>query len=260
MSILTKNNVVDSALRASVPPEEVWCLSNYSFRDAIYSLKATARDASAFLLRLTTKVPLFVELDAATKDQFLTCETSDLSPDDGEPLLLCAILGWITVSFPSKPDWERDTLTVRFRELLPEDEWREAHEEIDNLACTEHARHICDRNRARSLNGLTPVQQWDRRDEAFPHLLFGLDVENTARNSDQLMAIIRRLQRLDNSVTAWQKIGVPIPPWSSDVTRESESTMNHPTLRSTRVFRSRDGTPNSAACGFTSFLTQLPAL
>ena len=243
VSILTKDNVVDSALRASVPPEEVWCLPNYSFRDAMYSLKATARDESAFLLRLTTKVPLFVELDAAIKDQFLMCEASALSPGDGEPLLLCAILGWIAVSFPSKPDWERDTLIVRFRELLPDEEWREAQEAIDNLACTEHARHISDRNRAWSLSSRTPVQQWDRRDEVFPHLLFGLDVDDTVRKSGQLMAIVRRLQRLDKNVAAWQKIGGPMPPWSSDVTRESESTMNDPTLKSTRVFRSRDGTP-----------------
>ena len=243
VSILIQNNVVDSALRASVPPEEVWCLPNYSFRDAIYSLKSTERDASAFLLRLTTKVPLLVELDAETRDQFLTCETSALSPDEGEPLLLCAILGWITVSFPSKPDWGQDTLTVRFRELLPNDKWREAEEAIDNLACTEHARHICDRHRARSLSSLTPTQQWDRRDQAFPHLLFGLDVDDMVRKSGQLVAIIPKLQRLDNSVAAWQKIGGPIPPWSSDVTRESEGTMTDPALKSARVFRSRDGTP-----------------
>ena len=241
MTTLIGHSVVDSALRASVPLEEVWYSPSYSFRDAMHSLKATARDESVFLLRLATKAPLLVNLDAAIKDQFLACETASLSPDDGAPLLICAIQGWITVSFPSKPDWERDTLTVRFRELLPGDEWREAQEAIDNLACAGHAALICDRHRSGILSNLTPMQQWERRDETFPNLLFGLDVNASARKSGQLTEILHRLQRLNDGAAPWQKIGGPKPPWSSEVTRESEGTMNAPMLISRRVFRSHDG-------------------
>ena len=149
MSILTRDRVVDSALLYFAPPEEVWCLPGYSLRDAMYSLLATARDEANFLLHLTDKAPLLVGLSAATKDQFLACETVSLSPDDGEPLLICAIQGWVTVSFPSKPDWEEDTVTVRFRKLLSNDEWCEDQEVIDNLSCTEHAAPICERLRDR---------------------------------------------------------------------------------------------------------------
>ena len=242
MTILIKHNVVDSALRASVPLEEVWCLPGYSLSHAMRSLRTNAREESSFLLRLLTKVPLLEGLDAAIKDQFLACETATLSPEDGQPLLICAIQDWVTVSFPSKPDWQRDTLTVRFQKLLPGDEWREGQEAIDNLACTGHASHICDRHHARVLSDLTPIEQWDRREEAFPNLLFGLDVTDTARTSGQLTAILNRLQRLEDGAAAWLKTGGPKPPWSLEVTPESESTMNDPTLHSRRVFRSRDGT------------------
>ena len=242
ISILTRHRVVDSALRSFAPPEEVWCLPGYSLRDAMYSLIATARDEANFLLHLTAKAPLLVGLSAATKDQFLACETVSLCPDDGEPLLICAIQGWITVSFPSKPDWEQNALTIRFRKLLPDDEWCEDQEVIDNLACTEHAAPICERHRARVHSILTPMQQWEQRDETFPHLLFGLDVDNSVRRSGQLSAILQRLQRLNRDAAAWQNIGGPEPPWSSEVTPESGGTMNDPRLKSRRMFRSHDGT------------------
>ncbi len=242
MRMLIRHSAVDRALRSSVSPEEIWCLPSYSFRDAMYSLKATARDESLFLLGLATKAPLLTGLGATTKSLFLACETVSLSPDNGEPLLICAIQNWISLSFPSKPDWEQNTLTVRFRELLPSNDWRETQEAIDNITCTEHAATICERHRARVLSNRTPLQQWERREETFPHLLFGPDVDDRIRNSGQLSAILPRLQRLNDDAAAWQKIGGPEPPWSSEVTPESKGTMNAPRLNSTRRFRSHDGT------------------
>ena len=242
MSILTSRRVVDRAIRSVVPPEEVWCLPGYSLRDAMYSLLSTARDEASFLLQLTTKAPLSVGLTAAAKDQFLACETVSLCPDDGEPLLICAIQDWITVSFPTRADWAQDTLTVRFRKLLEDDEWSQVEEAIDNLACAEHAIPICDRYHARVQSTLTPTQQWEQRNEMFPHLLFGLDVDSSVRKSGQLSTILQRLQRLNRDAAAWQKIGGPEPPWSSEVTSESVSTMNVPRLKAMRVFKSHDGT------------------
>ena len=76
----------------------------------------------------------------------------------------------------------------------------------------------------------------------FQHLLFGLDVDDKVKKSGQLTAILPRLQRLNNSAAFWKKVGGPIPPWSSDVTPESGSTVGDPKLSSTRMFRSHDGT------------------
>ena len=242
VSVLTSHQVVDSALRSSRPPEEIWCLPGYSLRDAMYALRTSARDESNFLLRLTAKVPLLVGLSSATKDQFLTCETISLPPDDGEPLLLCAIRSWVAISFPSKPDWEQDMLTVRSRKLLPSSEWREEQATIDNLACADHAMPICERHGTRVLSNLTHLQQWERRHELFPHLSFGIDVDDDVRKSGNLSAILPRLRRLNSDAAAWQKVGGPEPPWSSEVTAESTSTMDDPRLRAQRVFKSHDGT------------------
>ena len=242
MTELTSRGVADNSLRSSSPPEEIWCLPSFSLRDAMWSLSSASRDEALFLLKLTTKTPLLFGLNAKTRDLFLACETVSLPPDDGEPLLICAIQGWIAVSFPSASDWQRDSLTVRFRQLLNGNGWRKAQEAVDNLAYIEHASSICDRNQSNSLNALSPTQKWERRNEVFPSLLFGLDVDSSVRKSGHLREIVARLQRLNGDAAAWQKVGGPVPPWSSEVTPESGGTMNNPRLSSQRMFRSCDGT------------------
>ena len=243
MSILRGQGIVQGGLRACYPLQEVWCLQGCSLYDAIVSLKAIARDEYLFLLGLVNKTqPLQTELDATVKDRFLMCEMTSLLPDDGEPLLLCAIQDWIAISCPSSPDWECDTLNIAFREFIRDDEWRDAQQTIDNLAYPDHAAQIIDRHRTRIHGALTHAQQWELRETVFQHLLFGLDVDDKVKESGQLSAILPRLQRLNNSAGFWKKSGGPIPPWSSDVTRESESTGSNPRLSATRMFRSNDGT------------------
>lgn len=242
MNILASRGVVDNSLRSSVAPEEIWCLPTLSLRDAMHSLRSMSRDEALFLLKLTTKSPLLAGLNVKARDQFQVCETISLPPDDGEPLLICAIQGWVAISFPSALDWQRDSLIVRFRQLLNGDRWRQAQEAIDNLSCSAHASPICDRNQANALNALSPAQKWERRDEVFSSLLFGLDVDAGIRNSGRLHETLGRLERLNNDAAAWQKIGGPVPPWSSEVSPESGGTMNDPRLSSRRMFRSYDGT------------------
>ena len=243
MSVLTGQGIVQSGLRVCRPVHEIWCLQGYSLFDAIVSMKATAREEHSFLLTLVSKAQtLRIGLDATVKERFLMCETTSLSPDDGEPLLLCAIQDWIAISCPSAPDWELDTLNVTFRELLRDDEWQDTQQTIDNLAYASHATQIVGRHRERVLSALTPGQQWDQRETVFPHLLFGLDVDDNVRESGHLTVILSRLQRLNNSAAFWKKNGGPIPPWSSDVTPESGSTMSDPKLSAKRIFRSHDGT------------------
>ena len=244
MSTLSGHSIVQNGIRACRPLQEIWCLQGYSLYDAIVSLRATARDEHRFLLTLVNKAQtLLIGLDATVKERFLMCETTSLSPDDGEPLLLCAIQDWIAISCPSAPDWELDTLNVTFRELLRDDEWQDTQQTIDNLAYASHATQIVGRHRERVLSALTPGQQWDQRETVFPHLLFGLDVDDNVRESDHLTVILSRLQRLNNSAAFWKKNGGPIPPWSSDVSPESGSTMSDPKLSAKRIFRSHDGTP-----------------
>lgn len=247
MRELVIRKVVNNSLRASLPLEEIQCLPGVSFRQAIGLLCSSARDRdeALFLLRLSTNAPLVARLDPLTAARFhLSEEVHPLPPDDGKPLLLCAMRNWVAVSFPSASNWEQDHILVTFHELLSNGSLEETSKAIDNLACKSHAvpiieRHIiCMRTRVSS-----PDELWMQREALFPHLVFGLDVEGQLRTQHTaLSTIIERLGRLDNDAASWEKEGGPAPSWSLNVSRESVQTMSNPRLSAMRNFRAHDGT------------------
>ena len=158
--------------------------------------------------------------------------------------MLCAVTDAVAVGFPSEPVWDRDRVTVAFRELLPNDTFGEADEAIDQLTRTAHAGPIADRHAHRARSRIkTPADVWSRRDEAFPHLTFGPDVEGQlgGLNPGWLTTVVNRLADLDASSSAWQETGGPAPPWTCKVTSESESVKNNGKLREARRFRSVRG-------------------
>lgn len=96
------------------------------------------RDSYVFLARLSAKSPLLKGVAEGITDRFHACEATgcgrkSLHPADGEPLVFCAISEGILVGKPSDSIWDRDRLTVRFQELLPDGSIEDASERIDNL-------------------------------------------------------------------------------------------------------------------------------
>ena len=159
--------------------------------------------------------------------------------EDWKPLVLCVLTNWISIGFPSIPDWDKDQLKVDFNELLPDGSIVEASETIDNLARSTHANTICERHRAAFLEHQDSSVVWAQRDEVFPNLFFGPDVEPPP---EILGVAIRRLAELDKSAAEWRKVGGSVPPKHCEVTRESKSVRNNATLLNLRRFKSRHGT------------------
>ena len=151
---------------------------------------------------------------------------------------MCAITDWIAVGFPSDLVWDKDQLTVSFDELLPDENFQETSETIDNLARSTHANLICERHSAALLDQ-DPLAVWKQKDDAFPNLLFGPDVKPPP---EILGVAIRRLSEIDKSAAEWRNVGGPAPPWTCRVTPESESVRNNATLLNERRFRSGCGT------------------
>ena len=141
-----------------------------SLFDAFREMKRQgARDQYVFLMKLSEKAPLLGDLGPDVTDRFLMCEARTLPPEDGNPLVLCAITDAIAVGFPSEPVWDRDRLPVVFQELLPDGALAEAQEEIDNLARSAHASPIVERRRRllrRRCADATDL--WNRRGTLFP--------------------------------------------------------------------------------------------
>ena len=234
------NGVAQPGLRMAIAVSEIWILPDCSLYDAYLKLlRHGARDAAVFLMGLSARYPLLCEVDSDFRDRFCGCETTQLSSEEGEPLLLCAITDWIAIGFPSEPVWDSDQLTVSFNELLPDGSFQETSETIDNLARSTHANSICERHRAAFFEYQEPSVVWAQRDEAFRNLFFGPDVEPPP---EILGVAIRRLAELDRSTAEWREVGGPIPRWRCKVTRESESVRNNAALLNERRFRSRHST------------------
>ena len=230
--------IAQSSLRTHLPVHEIRIAPNLSLFDAYIALKRSgAREESVFLMRLTAKYPLESEIEPEVRDRFLACEGRQIPPDDWKPLVLCVITNWIAIGFPSECDWDKDQLTVDFNELLPNGSIEETSETIDNLVRSSHAKSICERHRATFIDQ-DPSVVWERKEEAFPNLVFGLDVK---RPSQFLGVAIRRLAELDRSAAEWRNVGGPAPPWACKVTPESERVRNSEQLRNARLFRSRTG-------------------
>ena len=176
-------------------------------------------------------------------DRFLMCDEQPLPASGGEPLVLCAIADWIAIGFPSAPIWDRDRITVRFYELLPDGTIGEASEEIDQLTRSVHAGPICDRHRERLLAGSDPVTLWENREAVFPHLVLGPDVEGNLKNQARLFStIVGKLKDLDRSSREWRDVDGPAPPWKTKVTPESTEKMKKRSFREARTFRSHRST------------------
>ena len=245
MAQLIDKNIAESSLRSCQSLYETFCLSEWSLWDAILELQAGgARDHYLFLARLSAKVPILSDIDQDVSDRFCACEAKTLPPKDGEPLVLCAITDGIAVGFPSDPIWDRDNVTVSFNELLPDENIGEASETIDNLTRSVHALPICERHRADIRQFANSAALWAGREEAFPNLIFGPDVERnlTALDSGTLSIVIKRLASLDESASEWPNKGDAMPSWKCRVTPESQRVRNNPHLLRFRQFRSHHGT------------------
>ena len=228
MATLVRDGVAQATLRMCRSPHEIRYPDDRSLFDAYQELRQRgARDQYVFLMRLSTKVPLDDDLAPGVADRFQMCEATmcearELPPDDGAPLVLCAVTAAIAVSVPSEPVWDRARIRVAFDELLPDEAFGEADEEIDNLARSAHAPPICERHRERHrVHCSNAADLWSRREQVFPRLAFGPDVEGhlAELNPGWFSTLVGRLADLDAAAAAWAVAGGDAPRWTVEPQR-----------------------------------------
>ena len=243
MAALVEHGAAVASLRMCRSAHEVRCSPDGSLFDAYQDLRQRgALEEYRFLMRLSTKSPLLRDVGADSADRFLRCEEKTLPQEDGAPLLLCAVTDAIAVSLPSEPVWDRDRVTVDFLELLPDGSLVEEGETVDNLARSPHGAAIVQRYRKRLPPPRDAAAFWRQREQMFPHLTFGPDVEHQcgALNAGMLSTVVNRLMDLDRAAGAWRDGAAPS--WTCKVTPESDRVMSQPKLREARRFRSVKGT------------------
>ena len=242
MAALVEHGVAAASLRMDRSVHEVRCSRDRSLFEAYQELRQRgALEEYRFLMRLSTKSPLLRDVGGDSADRFLRCEEKTLPQEDGAPLLLCAVTDAIAISLPSEPVWDRDRVTVDFLELLPDGSLAEGGEAVDNVARSSHGTAIVQRHRERLPPPRDATAFWRQREQMFPHLTFGPDVEQQcgALNAGLLSTVINRLMDLDRAAAAWRDGATPS--WTCKVTPESDRVMSQPKLREARRFRSVSG-------------------
>ena len=244
MARLVADGVAFAQLRTSKELYETPCLPDYSLYDAIQGVRAAGyRDEYLSLARLTHKAPLLRDTPADVRGRFLGAEGASVTGEEGEPLVLCAVADWIAVGLPSASSWDRDSLTVEFNELLPDETFSPASELIDNLTRSQHAANITERHRERFRRGSDPASLWRDRHLCFPDLAFGPGVEaDLQRYAAYFGTVVGKLIDIHDAATDWKEQGGPAPLWRTSVTDESQSTKKNPTQLNARRFPSHRGT------------------
>ena len=245
MARLVEKEVTAKVLRTVRYLAEIPCAPGFSLYDAMEQLRRNGvREEYLFLATMMTKAPLLSDVEANVKDRFLTREARDLPPEDGKPLLLCALIGGIAIGFPTSTKWDRDRIAIVFDELQGDGTiFSEETEEIDHLARASHAAPIYDRHLERLRVGSSPRELWNNRQAAFPVLVFGPDVEAHLRKVPQFHTVIERLAELNNDTERWRRDGGTMPQWTRKVVNESKSVRTNPQLKEARRFISCSGKP-----------------
>lgn len=199
------------------------------------------RDLQALLWRISTKVTFDQDVPAAIKDRF---HLSEFHYDGQEAagLGLAYLLATAAVSLRAAERWSRVHLRLRHT-------WIDADEVV--LSQEVVALNIADRNQAEQVNNELlksardelagdPSGLADRKQECFPHLTFGVDVDDqlSVLSGDVVELVIGKLIVLDGAVRDWRRDGTQAPVLPS-VHPEGESTMQR--YGNQRIFRDASG-------------------
>lgn len=239
MGQLVDCGTVGKVLWAAGSSHSILCQSGDTLCDVWLSLRRQHRDAYCFFGGLLNKSK-FLDPEKLTP-----YEERTLPGGKGQPLIFTAIEDGVLIGFPSASRWDCDQTVVEFGELLPDGTLDEREEEVDQLTRSSHADSICDRHRLRVAQGMDndPSRLWENRQDVFPHIQFGLDVEqHLKREANHLPQIIKKLNDLNQSGKEWAGAGGNEPPWKTKVTPESDRVRSNRGLWNQRYFRASSGT------------------
>lgn len=221
MLVLVRDGIVEKTLWMSRSEYETRFMPEWSLWGAFRELqrdRAGYQRERGFIIELLDKRSRILNnIGQSIKGcevRAVGCEAKELSPQESLPLSFCAINNAIAVGFPSGI-WDCDQITVN----------GETPKTIDNLTRSVHAQTISERHRA-GLRFETGAELWRAREEAFPHLKFGLDVEGHLAELDTaaLQTVNRRLESLDTWAGEGRAIGSTATPRGAEKVEGRDST------------------------------------
>jgi hypothetical protein len=227
LAALIDGAVVERAIRLPAFATDITLGNEFTLYDVILQILKTPhlKDRGVLFASLIQLAPI----DDGLSDEsieFLLLNTV-VGFESSLSLLLCAFGNHVSLSLDQNGAWERDQLEVSVRHTNARGKTSETISTIDNLSKAAHADPIIVRHRAFLARATDKSTFWARKNECFPCLMFGLDVEAQIARLDTKIfdSVAERLIQLNGAAAIWAKSRRPSPEYSSKVTGESQTTM-----------------------------------
>lgn len=201
--------------------------------------KQVDRDQRELLWTISTKVAFEQDVSEAVRDRFFLSEFL-YNNQEAAGLGLSYLIGTAAVSLRSHERWVR--IYIGLRHLWIDDEGEHQLDvEALNIADGNQANEVSDEllKRAQDELAKNSTRLAGRKQECFPHLAFGVDVDDqlSVLSGDVIEQVIGKLIVLDAAVRDWRRNASESPVIS--VRPESKPTMQK--YGDLRVFRDRYG-------------------
>lgn len=206
------------------------------------------RDRKMLLLRIAAKTGFPDEVGEALRERFYLSEffVEDVAFEDrpdARGLGAAYLLDGIAVSLPSEQRWRVTAVPLHHVWLDARGVEKGRNVEVLNLFNRSQAKHVRDTILEKAQGNLwgEPAALRSRKAEYFPHLRFGLDVDNHIAQlpTGIVAAVVKKLMALDHACRTWRgdaRIKFPTLPGCRP---ESEPTMQQ--YGTHRVFRDPEG-------------------
>ncbi|MGY3603253.1 MULTISPECIES: hypothetical protein [unclassified Bradyrhizobium] len=203
------------------------------------------RDHAAYFDQLARTIPTDQGLDEEIIEELLRLEPDKPVPNlehtfksvqaAGLDATLCALTGSLLLSLLRDQLWNFSRMGF----LAEEIEYA-----FDHIANVGHSNEILARRLAVTREDLTLRNFWANKEAAFPHLIFGADVESQLKNFDSryIPLLFRRLAELNEKSRIWSQTG-HLPTTPPAITPESKATMSQ--FGDNRRFSDSNGNPQT---------------
>ena len=217
---LSTRNFISDNLWTDTPTYEIVACPGFSLNELFFELNKLDADKGWLLLEMMQKCPIDDFVSEDDLGEYLEWEFESL-PRHAD-LLLCAISdSKIAACLSPSAEWRKNPLELRVG--LPGN----FHDvKVDNVFSQVSAMEIIERIRNSELERVSPKDFWKRRNELFPDLLFGLDVETQIARigNDIFKSALSRFRDLNAASAAWSKAKSPNASYPFKVRPDSGAT------------------------------------
>ncbi len=244
VAYLVKYRAAEPVLRANLPLSTIKYRQNVSLYDAMVSVGSVGRlrDDMLLLRRIGQKVPCGEGCEEWIQERFSRCQ-ANVDGTEAVGLLWAGIADFLSVSLVPGSRWDRDYLDLSLLEIDLQSDISESIISVPNVCTISHAIRVVDEARLEKIGSTGTVGFWGQREEIFPGLDFGVDVERQVESIDEglFKTVLRKLNMLNQAALEWGEQKGAHPPWKSQVSPESERAKCYERVITERTFKDPSG-------------------